>query len=164
MVAGPHCTAHAGSAPALRDPLHEPSICSYPPEDVRIEAYGDYLKKRGKGLLAAERARVAPLVSGFGEGIDLRETIKNWMHDGRLYVREEQSVPGDVGAVCIVFDAEDRPEPDQLRLALEAFVTHGERLACVQARLTIDNTADSWLTRGIMAQTPQANPAPQSHL
>ncbi|HEY3593615.1 MAG TPA: hypothetical protein VGL13_07070 [Polyangiaceae bacterium] len=95
---------------AWGDPLHEPSICSYPPEDVRIEAYGDYLKKRGKGLLAAERARVTPLVAGFGEGIDLRETIKNWMHDGRLYIREEQSVPGDVGAVCIVFDAEDRQD------------------------------------------------------
>jgi hypothetical protein len=90
------------------DPLHEPSICSYPPEDVRVEAYGDYLKKRGKSLLAAERARVVPFVSGFGEGIDLRETIKNWLHDGRLYVREEQASPAEVGAVCIIFDAEDR--------------------------------------------------------
>jgi hypothetical protein len=93
---------------AWGEPLREPSICSYPPEDLRIEAYGEYLKKRGKGLLAAERARVAPFVSGFGEGIDIRETIKNWLHDGRLYVREEQATPGEVGAVCIVFDGEDR--------------------------------------------------------
>jgi glycosyltransferase XagB len=60
------------------------------------------------------------------------------------------------GKFVAVFDAEDRPERDQLRLALEAFGANDERLACVQARLTIDNTADSWLTRGIMAQTPQA--------
>jgi hypothetical protein len=93
---------------AWGDPLHEPSICSFPPEDLRVEAYGDYLKKRGKSLLASERARVVPFVSGFGEGIDIRETIKNWLHDGRLYIREEQAVPGAVGAVCIVFDAEDR--------------------------------------------------------
>jgi cellulose synthase/poly-beta-1,6-N-acetylglucosamine synthase-like glycosyltransferase len=51
------------------------------------------------------------------------------------------------GAFVAVFDAEDRPEPDQLRIALEAFVAGDDRLACVQARLTIDNTADSWLTR-----------------
>jgi cellulose synthase/poly-beta-1,6-N-acetylglucosamine synthase-like glycosyltransferase len=51
-----------------------------------------------------------------------------------------------------VFDAEDRPEPNQLRLAFDAFVANGERLACVQARLTIDNTADSWLTRVFTAE------------
>ena len=56
------------------------------------------------------------------------------------------------GKFVAVFDAEDRPEPDQLRLALEAFVEGSERLACVQARLTIDNTADSWLTRVFTAE------------
>jgi cellulose synthase/poly-beta-1,6-N-acetylglucosamine synthase-like glycosyltransferase len=56
------------------------------------------------------------------------------------------------GAFVAVFDAEDRPERDQLRMALEAFAANGERLACVQARLTIDNTADSWLTRVFTAE------------
>jgi len=95
---------------AWGDPLREPYICSYPPEDLRIEAYGSYLKKRGKGLLAAERARVAPFISGFGDGIDLRETIRNLMHDGRVHVREEQATPGNVGAVCVIFDAEDKAD------------------------------------------------------
>ena len=48
------------------------------------------------------------------------------------------------GKFVAVFDAEDRPERDQLRLAVEAFTESDQRLACVQARLTIDNTADSW--------------------
>ena len=56
------------------------------------------------------------------------------------------------GKFVAVFDAEDRPEPGQLRLALEAFVANDDRLACVQARLTIDNTADSWLTRVFTAE------------
>jgi hypothetical protein len=56
------------------------------------------------------------------------------------------------GKFVAVFDAEDRPEPGQLRLALESFVAHDEKLACVQARLTIDNTADSWLTRVFTAE------------
>jgi hypothetical protein len=93
---------------AWSDPLREPYICSYPPEDLRIEAYGNYLKKRGKSLLAAERGRVAPFLSGFGDGLDLRETIRHLVGDQRLRIREEQLSPGDVGAVCVIFDAEDR--------------------------------------------------------
>jgi cellulose synthase/poly-beta-1,6-N-acetylglucosamine synthase-like glycosyltransferase len=49
------------------------------------------------------------------------------------------------GTFVAVYDAEDKPEPDQLRRALDAFAGDDERLACVQARLTIDNTDDSWL-------------------
>jgi cellulose synthase/poly-beta-1,6-N-acetylglucosamine synthase-like glycosyltransferase len=56
------------------------------------------------------------------------------------------------GALIAVYDAEDRPEPDQLRRAAEAFAKGGKRLACVQARLTIDNTRDSWLTRLFTAE------------
>lgn len=51
------------------------------------------------------------------------------------------------GQYLVVYDAEDRPEPTQLRRAVEAFDRGQSRLACVQARLTIDNTADGWLTR-----------------
>jgi cellulose synthase/poly-beta-1,6-N-acetylglucosamine synthase-like glycosyltransferase len=56
------------------------------------------------------------------------------------------------GRYIAVYDAEDRPEPDQLRHALAAFRAGGDRLACVQARLTIDNTADNWLTRLFTAE------------
>jgi cellulose synthase/poly-beta-1,6-N-acetylglucosamine synthase-like glycosyltransferase len=50
------------------------------------------------------------------------------------------------GTFTVIFDAEDRPEPGQLRDALDIFFAHDDRLACVQASLTIDNTADNWLT------------------
>jgi len=49
------------------------------------------------------------------------------------------------GEFLAVFDAEDRPEPSQLRDALAAFRRHGGDVACVQASLCIDNSADSWL-------------------
>ncbi|WP_020188084.1 glycosyltransferase [Methylopila sp. 73B] len=51
------------------------------------------------------------------------------------------------GRFLTVFDAEDRPEPDQLRRALDAFGTSPETVACVQARLAIDNHGDGWLAR-----------------
>lgn len=62
------------------------------------------------------------------------------------------ALPFAQGAFTVVYDAEDRPDPDQLRRALHAFARDGDKLGCVQARLTIDNTADSWLTRLFTAE------------
>jgi cellulose synthase/poly-beta-1,6-N-acetylglucosamine synthase-like glycosyltransferase len=56
------------------------------------------------------------------------------------------------GTFTVIYDAEDRPEPSQLRRALQAFRSGGDDLACVQARLCIDNTADSWLARLFTAE------------
>ena len=56
------------------------------------------------------------------------------------------------GRYVAIFDAEDKPEPDQLRRALMRFRNGSPRLACVQARLTIDNTDDGWLTRLFTAE------------
>lgn len=56
------------------------------------------------------------------------------------------------GQYLAVYDAEDRPEPDQLRIALETFMSSGDDIACVQAALTIDNTKDSWLARIFTAE------------
>jgi hypothetical protein len=84
------------------------SICSYPPEDLVIENYGRFLKKYAKSKLSEERARVEPFLSSTLDGIDLRETIRNW-HDGKLYVRELGKFSGEVGALVVIFD-EDRKD------------------------------------------------------
>lgn len=82
------------------------AICSYPPEDLVVEDYGRFLKKKGKGLLSQERTRVEPFTTSLLDGIDIRETIRNW-HRRRIYVREFQKVSGEVGSVIVIFD-EDR--------------------------------------------------------
>ncbi|HML29800.1 MAG TPA: glycosyltransferase [Hyphomicrobium sp.] len=51
------------------------------------------------------------------------------------------------GVLVAVYDAEDCPDPEQLRLAALAFVLGGPRLACVQARLGVFNADDSFLSR-----------------
>lgn len=56
------------------------------------------------------------------------------------------------GMFITVFDAEDRPEPGQLRDALDVFRTHGAEVVCAQASLCIDNTADGWLPRMFTAE------------
>ncbi|HKS84819.1 MAG TPA: glycosyltransferase family 2 protein [Pseudolabrys sp.] len=55
------------------------------------------------------------------------------------------------GALTVIYDAEDRPESQQLRRAVEAFRTAGSDLACVQAPLCID-TKTTWLTRFFTAE------------
>jgi glycosyltransferase XagB len=57
------------------------------------------------------------------------------------------ALPFARGEFIAIFDAEDKPETDQLRAAVACFRAHGPELACAQARLTIGNTCDSWLTR-----------------
>jgi cellulose synthase/poly-beta-1,6-N-acetylglucosamine synthase-like glycosyltransferase len=51
------------------------------------------------------------------------------------------------GDYVTVYDAEDVPHPGQLRLAVETFARVPLDVACLQARLVIDNTEDSWVTR-----------------
>jgi cellulose synthase/poly-beta-1,6-N-acetylglucosamine synthase-like glycosyltransferase len=51
------------------------------------------------------------------------------------------------GEFVTVYDAEDVPDPGQLRLAVSYFRRSGPDVACLQARLVIDNVADCWLTR-----------------
>ena len=48
--------------------------------------------------------------------------------------------------VC-VFDAEDRPDPGQLREAWRLFSHENDDLGCAQGRLTIDNERAGWLSR-----------------
>lgn len=57
------------------------------------------------------------------------------------------ALPFARGSFVVVYDAEDRPEPDQLRTALNAFRIGGDDLACAQASLSIHNTAESRFAR-----------------
>ena len=51
------------------------------------------------------------------------------------------------GEYVVVYDAEDRPEASQLRLALDRFADDDATLACVQARLNTYNADAGFLTR-----------------
>lgn len=51
------------------------------------------------------------------------------------------------GDLLVVYDAEDVPDPGQLRLAAEIFATAPPSTACLQGRLVIDNPEDSWIAR-----------------
>lgn len=50
------------------------------------------------------------------------------------------------GELFTIFDAEDVPDPRQLRLAAAHFLRSEAKLVCLQARLVIDNPDDGWLS------------------
>ena len=54
---------------------------------------------------------------------------------------------GSKGELCVIYDAEDRPEPDQLKKAYLAFQRLPEEYVCVQAKLNYFNSEENWLTK-----------------
>lgn len=51
------------------------------------------------------------------------------------------------GEFLVIFDAEDRPDPDQLRKAVAMFRANGPELVCLQGRLNYHNWDENLLTR-----------------
>lgn len=57
------------------------------------------------------------------------------------------ALPAAFGEFVVLFDAEDRPDPGQLREAWEGFRRGGPELACLQAPLLIANRNASFVSR-----------------
>jgi cellulose synthase/poly-beta-1,6-N-acetylglucosamine synthase-like glycosyltransferase len=51
------------------------------------------------------------------------------------------------GEYLVIYDAEDRPDPDQLRKAVAAFRAGPANLVCLQGRLDLYNAEETWFTR-----------------
>jgi len=96
------------------------AICSYPPEDVVIEGYGLHLKKRALEIKSEENSRIQPFVSSMLEGLDIRETLRDWP-EGKIYVKEERPLRGKVGSVVVIFDPD--PPDDEGKEAFPWCVT-----------------------------------------
>jgi len=57
------------------------------------------------------------------------------------------ALPFARGELLVIYDAEDMPEPQQLKRAAAAFALGDAKLACVQAQLNYYNWNENWLTR-----------------
>jgi hypothetical protein len=85
-------------------------ICSYPPEDIVIEGFGNRLRRRAADLLSSETRRVVPMTTSLLDGVDMKETLRR-LHEGRLFVFEERPFRGGVGSVVVIFDEDDAAYP-----------------------------------------------------
>jgi len=87
----------------------DPSICSYPPEDLAIENFGNFLKQKGCMQLSEDLSRSEKFSTSLLDGIDMRETLRT-IHEGAIYVRQQVRVKGGVGSVVMIFDEGKRGE------------------------------------------------------
>lgn len=83
-------------------------MCSHTPEDERIEGFNRAVRRRSQDLDLQGYARTEKLTSSLKDGIDIRETLRNWTTGG-IYVREIPPAKGRVDTVVILFD-EDNDE------------------------------------------------------
>ena len=113
----------------------------YPPEKIDVKLVIEADDADTRAAIAGRKTRVpVEVIIAPAEGPRTKPKALN------------VALPFARGIFTVVYDAEDRPESDQLRRALQAFCAAGSDLACVQACLCIDNTADSWLARLFTAE------------
>ena len=131
------CSTRAAVLPRLLAAL---AALDYPPHllDVRLLIEAD----DAETLVAVRRAELAPHVTIVEVPPGHPRTKPRALAYGLLHARGER---------LVVFDAEDRPAPDQLRRAVAAFYRAGPRVACLQARLATFNTTQNLLTRWFAA-------------
>lgn len=82
--------------------------CSWPPEDEKIESLNTHIREQAKLLLAHDLARTEKFTSSVKDGIDIRDTLRNW-HTGDIYVKEIPPSRGTVEVVVFLFDLEPNP-------------------------------------------------------
>jgi hypothetical protein len=82
--------------------------CSWPPEDDRIESFQQHVRDQALAILGADLARTEKFTTSFMDGLDIRETLRNW-HTGDLYVRILPPTRGSIEVVVFLFDVPADP-------------------------------------------------------
>lgn len=89
-------------------------ICSWPPEDQRIESFNTHVREAAQAIIGEGLVRSEKFVASLKDGLDIRETIRNW-YTGDLYVKEIPPSRGSIEAVVFLFDTPADPEKYSLR-------------------------------------------------
>jgi hypothetical protein len=84
----------------------EVDICSYPPEDVEVEKWGEALMKHANHVLQTAQTDAEPFVADFGGGPDIRETLRRF-YEKRIYVKTQEQGGLEFGSVVVVFDEDE---------------------------------------------------------
>jgi hypothetical protein len=84
-------------------------MCSWPPEDDRIESFHRHVRDQAKAVLGADLARTEKFTTSVRDGIDIRETLRNW-HTGDLFVKVIPPSRGSIEVVVFLFDVPADPQ------------------------------------------------------
>ena len=109
----------------------------------------DYPRNRLQILLICEAEDVETLSSL--AGVDLPEGVELLtVPDGCIRTKPRAlnyALPFATGDILGIWDAEDAPEADQLRVVAAAFAAASPDVACLQGQLDFYNSRATWLTR-----------------
>lgn len=84
-------------------------MCSWPPEDDRIESFHRHVKEQARAVLGADLARSEKFTTSVRDGLDIRETLRNW-HTGDVYVKVVPPGRGSIEVVVFLFDVPADPK------------------------------------------------------
>ena len=111
--------------------------CSYPPEDRRIESFQQHVRAQARVLLGEQQARVEKFTASLKDGLDMRETLRNW-HRGGLYVREIPPARGQIEIAVFLFDSP--AQADRYTWRTTWYAEHGEESTlCFYATPFLEN-------------------------
>ena len=97
--------------------------CSYPPEDDKIESFNTHVREQARLLIGEDLARSEKFTSSLKDGLDIRETLRNW-HTGDLYVKEQPPSRGSIDIVVFLFDSP--ADPDKYPWRTTWYAEHAE--------------------------------------
>ena len=84
-------------------------MCSWPPEDDRIESFQQHVRDQARAILGADLARSEKFTTSVMDGLDIRETLRNW-HTGDIYVKVQPPSRGSIEAVVFLFESPADPK------------------------------------------------------
>ena len=82
-------------------------LFSYPPEDTIFENYMEFMRKKALKLLLEENVKIEEFKTSILDGISIKDTIRNWHLNKKIYVREELPLRGEIGPVVVIFEEDD---------------------------------------------------------
>jgi hypothetical protein len=88
--------------------------CSWPPEDLRIESFASHVRQQSKQVLGADLARIESFSTSLEDGIDLRETLRQWVTKPQcsafdLQVKVTPPARGSIEVLVFLFEVPADP-------------------------------------------------------
>lgn len=89
------------------DELSKNGYVSYPPEDVFIEKYFNYLRRRLNEIIMEEKSTTIPFRASLEDGIDWKATTR-FLHENKIFVKQLPRTQSEFGAIVVQFVEEEK--------------------------------------------------------
>lgn len=101
------------------------TICSFPPEDIVVETFGKKASEKGLKVITENLRKIEPFISSLKDGLDIRETIRNWVFKETIYIKEDPQTNAKIGSLVIIFEEDPDPVSGEEKYPWN-FTWHGE--------------------------------------